>query len=552
MTANTFTFEISLSVLNHLGRHLYRSFATVLGEAISNSWDADAKRVFLYVDDDGGGFTIVDDGLGMNAEDFQSKFLKVGYSKRKSGRRYTDRKRPYIGRKGIGKLALLSCSERVTVISRKKGQDWIGGVIENRALDDAIQHDLTADEYPLGTVDMREYEEYTHLRHGTIIRFDDLKEPSKHSKEMLAKTLALYFRFSLIDDDFTIFLNDEEITHENLEQLIEKTQFVWVFGKPSDPFVDAILDKRYEGSAFRSKQVVMKGVKGFIASVKKPGDLKIRTTEERVGVDLFVNGRLRERDILKHVPSAQVPESYLYGQIHVDSLDDGSEDRFTSSREGVVADDPVYSEFLDRFRVELLKVIDQWDKWRIEIREDGDPENKRLTPVQRASKSLFNTTSKKFVPETKGKVKPDRVSKWLDELANDAQYNYEAYAECFIAENLVREHIRSKNVALSKESRDEIRKWKDAEESNLGKANISIPIHAKKDDLVYLSMDGMANLVDKVDRNTQAGLSRDAIEFKPLRNAVAHTSVLAPKAKAKLTLVRENISSRLRTILSKP
>ena len=38
-----FTFEISLSVLDHLGRHLYRSFATVLGEAISNAWDADAK-----------------------------------------------------------------------------------------------------------------------------------------------------------------------------------------------------------------------------------------------------------------------------------------------------------------------------------------------------------------------------------------------------------------------------------------------------------------------------------------------------------------------------
>lgn len=45
MKNKEFTFEISLSVLNHLGRSLYRSFATVLGEAISNSWDADAKTV---------------------------------------------------------------------------------------------------------------------------------------------------------------------------------------------------------------------------------------------------------------------------------------------------------------------------------------------------------------------------------------------------------------------------------------------------------------------------------------------------------------------------
>ncbi len=43
-----FTFEISLSVLNHLGRNLYRSFATVLGEAISNAWDADAIKVYIY------------------------------------------------------------------------------------------------------------------------------------------------------------------------------------------------------------------------------------------------------------------------------------------------------------------------------------------------------------------------------------------------------------------------------------------------------------------------------------------------------------------------
>ena len=38
-------------------------------------------------------------------------------------------------------------------------------------------------------------------------------------------------------------------------------------------------------------------------------------TEERAGVDLFVNGRLRERDILKHIPTAQIAESYLYGQV---------------------------------------------------------------------------------------------------------------------------------------------------------------------------------------------------------------------------------------------
>ena len=58
----TYTFNISLSILNHLGRNLYRSFITVLGEAISNSWDADATNVNICVDKEKNILVIQDDG----------------------------------------------------------------------------------------------------------------------------------------------------------------------------------------------------------------------------------------------------------------------------------------------------------------------------------------------------------------------------------------------------------------------------------------------------------------------------------------------------------
>lgn len=106
------TFNISLSVLNHLGRNLYRNVITVLGEAISNSWDADASNVWITIDKEHNCMTIVDDGDGMNFDDFQNKFLKIGYSKRRNGRYRTPSGRPFIGRKGIGKLALLSCAKK--------------------------------------------------------------------------------------------------------------------------------------------------------------------------------------------------------------------------------------------------------------------------------------------------------------------------------------------------------------------------------------------------------------------------------------------------------
>src|SRR3972149_8794523 len=200
MAKEDFTFEISLSVLNHLGRKLYRSFVTVLGEAISNSWDADAKNVWIYIDKDKNKFVIKDDGIGMSSDDFQNKFLKIGYSKRKDGSTKSQKGRPYIGRKGIGKLALLSCAKKITVISKIKKENYVGGVIDNTALDRAITDDLTPQQYPLGKWNHNDFRKYSKgHQQGTIICFDDIEGGVKNSLGMLRKFIALYFRFSLLD-----------------------------------------------------------------------------------------------------------------------------------------------------------------------------------------------------------------------------------------------------------------------------------------------------------------------------------------------------------------
>jgi hypothetical protein len=546
-----FTFEISLSVLNHLGRSLYRSFATVLGEAISNSWDADANRVWIYLDADGNGFWIKDDGSGMTPDDFQNKFLKIGYSKRKAGKTHSPKGRPFIGRKGIGKLALLSCAERICVLSKVQGGSYVGGCIDNSQLDRAITQDLTPQEYPLGRVDTRAFAGYTNgHKHGTIIHFEGLKDGVKRSFEFLAKLIALYFRFSLLDRSFQVFLNGERITHEHLADLAGKTEFLWKIGDYNDPYTNA-LERAFakEKDKHEERRLKLAGVTGFVASVEKPRDLKIMTTEERVGIDLFVNGRLRERDILKHIPTARVAESYLYGQIHFDGLDDNT-DRFTSSRESIVADDPKYEKFLERFRKSVLAIVQDWDKWRIEHRKDGDPENPRISKTERASTALYNAVSEGYEPPEGSRAR-DKVDGWVNDLSEDAKFNFESYAECFVSENLVRKYIKEKRVPLSPEARAEAAKWKDKETDSKNRGNISIIIRRLGDDLSYLSMDDLANLVDKPkDRLKEAALARDASEFKPIRDAVAHTALLTNEAKARLRTVRENIKARVKTLLS--
>lgn len=546
-----FTFEISLSVLNHLGRLLYRSFATVLGEAISNAWDADAKNVWIYINRKKNRFLIKDDGIGMSGDDFQNKFLKIGYSKRKDGATSSQKGRPYIGRKGIGKLALLSCANKITVISRVKGGDYVGGIIDNPGLDKAITDDLTPKEYPLGEPNMVVFGKHIEgHNHGTIIYFENIKEGIRNSFDFLTKIVALYFRFSLLDKSFNIFLDGEKITHKHLKDLADKTQFLWKIGDLDDPYV-CDLEKTFfrKPDEHETRLLHMSGIVGFVASVEKPRDKKIMTTEERIGIDLFVNGRLREKDILKHIPTARIAEGYLYGQIHFNGLDDVM-DRFTSSRESIVADDPKYKKFLEDFRKKILDTVEDWDKWRIKHRQEGDIENERISRTDRASLGLYGAVSKEYDLPKKSKNK-GKVDGWVNDLSADATFNFGSYAECFISENLVRKFIQERNIHLTPEAEAEAKQWRGREIENKKKGNISIEIRRGKTSLSYLDMKYLSNLVDKKDPAKEACLPRDAAEYKPIRDAVAHTSLLTDAAKHKLTTVRENIKGRIKTLLSK-
>ena len=139
----------------------------------------------------------------------------------------------------------------------------------------------------------------------------------------------------------------------------------------------------------------------------------------------------------------------------------------------------------------------------------------------------------------------------MDDLSKDAAYNFSSYADCFISENLIRKHIEDKKVPLSKEAIERINDNKSREKLNKKQGNISIDLRKTPIDTSYLSMDDWATLVHKKDPIKEAALSRDASEYKPIRDALMHTALLTDEAKKKLTTVFSNITSRVRTLLSK-
>lgn len=540
-----FQFEISLSVLNHLGRNLYRNFITVLGEAISNAWDADAENVWIYIDRENNSFVIKDDGIGMNADDFQNKFLKVGYSKRRNGQMQSRGKnRPYIGAKGIGKLALLSCAQKVSIASKKTGNDYIGGVIDNRELDNAIKHELTPDQYLLEDFNPQLFGVYVaDHQHGTIIYFEGTRDDIRNTVPYLRKLIALSFRFSLLDDSFNIFVNDDDqpVSLNDITELIQKTEFLWNINQLNDPYIDALSDALVASPISLQSQL---DIQGFVATVEKPRHLKITGADEKVGIDLFVNGRLREKDLLKHIPTARVAESYMYGQIHFNGLDADGKDRFTSGREGIVANDDKYQTLLAELKnVIIPKILDEWDKLRLNRNKDGDDENPRKTVKQRRARSLYNLSAQEYADHG-----TDEVRTWIKDLTPDAEFNIPSYVDCFLSENLIRRFIREREIPLTPRAINDIKTYKENESRHKNKANISFDI-SNGEDLSYLGMDTLADVVDGSTNLSAASLVRDAIEYKPMRNAVGHTTLLTDVAKRRLTSVYENIKGRLQTLL---
>lgn len=559
---DNFKFEMSLSVLNHLGRNLYRNFITVLGEAISNAWDADATNVEIYVDNEKKSMLIIDDGVGMTSKDFQNKFLRVGHSKRDVSNFSEIFNRPYIGRKGIGKLALLSCSDIVEIASKHKDDEIIGGTINNSDLDEKIaEGKMEVGEYSL---EMLSNELACYLKskeQGTAIRFTGMKANTINSVDNIKKALAFYFQFAMLDKNFNIYVNKEKVCVENLAHLTNKTQMIWLINNFANDITDRI-QKNNEGQliAIKNLNSTLEGLSGFIATVDVPKSLKVSGMEGgEVTLDLFVNGRVREKNLLKFFPTKRIVESYVYGQIHYNSLDYAEKDAFTSSREGVVASDPKFQTLLNELEKIFRAIMDQWDKIRVDNKQKGDPEGPALSKKDRPAREMiqaileddFGFSHKKIDRKKQKKENSldksnrDLVQEWIDLDEIEAAYNAKNYATCFVAENLLRDYISHMNLS-KKVDKSNINKWKNKEQTAKKDAGIDYQVRQKIEDIYYSDMTDLAKAIaTQKEKNENFGIIVHAKKFKPLRDAVAHTGLLTDDAKADLELNFTNIKERI-------
>lgn len=539
-----FHFEFSLEVLNHLGRGLYRSFATVVAEAISNSWDAEATEVKITIKDDK--LIVEDNGKGMNDSDFQDKFLKVGYSRRAD--KENKSKRKVIGRKGIGKLAMLSISEKVTILSKRKSFELTGGRINNPELDKQIKQDK---KYSLENLTKKEKEKLfgknNLKRTGTKIIFEKIKT-NLNSEDIIRKYVATQFNFIFSlkrKDKFYIKVNNKLVTVNDLKELNDNTQFIWYLNHKKNNFEqryknikkDRVIDKtniKFQGKNFE--------INGFVASVEKPNQLILNGSKGdfKAGVNLFANGRLRQENVFEEIARKTVAEEYLYGEIHVDGLDDTEIDRFTSSREGIIKDDSLYQEFLKELNKILNRVIQDWTPWRNDLKQEGDIDQDSRPPYEVRMGDSSNKREKDFRDKIDDSIKDPREKKILKEKLKELSYkNTLVYQDLFILENIFREYIKMKGIkesdldesipeeATIKKTIKDVRDCrKHDEERHALKGKIAKNDHYLNH--LYLFelgdiIDCKINKINEQQKKHRKPLESDTKEILPVRNTVMHT-----------------------------
>lgn len=368
-----YELKISRRTVDKLGVKLYDRVSAVVAELVANAYDADAERVDVRVplatelartaqdgeiEDRGYVVEVIDDGHGMNPEEAQDFYLKVGRDRRdhpEQGPESRSKGRPVMGRKGIGKLAPFGVCRQIEVLSAGGPKTKDGYLVSHFFLDYAA---IDVDEETPVPLRAGDRDRTWRVESGTTIRLASFLPKRVPNLETFLRQLARRFGPTCDQKDFRIFVVDvrdgdgdpQQVTRLDIP-LMEETR-VTVDDKPV--FLE-------DGTTRR--------VNGFLAFSKDPFK-----HEETGGVAIYARGKIvaTTRDFGQ--PAGFTGEfaarSYLVGELEADWLDD-DEDLIRTDRQDILWDSEL-GRGLTKWGQSLLKEI---------ARKGREPRRKRVEDI---------------------------------------------------------------------------------------------------------------------------------------------------------------------------
>jgi hypothetical protein len=284
--------------IEHLGVQMYSTLPPVIAEVVANSYDADAENVSISLDDVGQKSIIInDDGHGMLFKDINEKFLTIGRNRRKEddGERSPKKRRPIIGKKGIGKLSFFGVAKRIEVQTARDGKrnafvlDW----------DEIMQSSGQYNPKLLSGKD-----ESTKVKNGTRVILTEILRKSQFDPRAIA--ISLSRSFSVFGEDFKVKIihngdaaHTIDITNELKYESVEE-ELVW----------------KFPTSRVKSAYALAHRVSGKMISSKKT------VPEVMRGVALFSRGKLVNEHSFYNIKATSHGYSYITGWLDVSFVDD--------------------------------------------------------------------------------------------------------------------------------------------------------------------------------------------------------------------------------------
>lgn len=352
--------SLDLNVLNHLGLNLYSNTPAVLSEVVANSYDADATSVKIDISQESDTVVIIDNGNGMTIEEINDKFLRVGYQKRENGEAYSRKyKRPVMGRKGIGKLSLLSIANKIEIHSKTSGNPGNALQISKKELEHAIK--TNEGDYHPKKLDFVNFGE----DNGTKIIITDFQRNINRTPAFLRPRLAKRFVVNKGISPFEIYMNETPITIDD-RSFFKKVEFLWPIGEFDNDVFKKYSDIRFQSNLEADLEKSSYKISGWIATVDKPSDLKA-DGDNNNKISIICRGKLAQEDILASYNEGGLYANYLIGEIHADFLDDnGERDIATSNRQQLNENDPRYERLQSHIYKLIKRIQSQWTNLRNE------------------------------------------------------------------------------------------------------------------------------------------------------------------------------------------
>jgi len=352
MENDGFKIKFDKNTIDHLGIKLYSKFPPVVAELISNSYDADAENVIIKIDYINKVVTVCDDGIGMNHEELNENFLKIGRNRRKAERTGLSKikKRKVTGKKGLGKLAVFGIAKTIEVHSIKDNiknafsmnYDELKAEIDNEYMPKVLYENIKVNQSP-----------------QTKIVIRDITQKKIMDVESLACNLSK--RFSFYDSDFKV-----ELLDLNSGKKIEITKSIY-FEKLDKEF-EWLFPKDFENELNQAEWVTWlknNNVTGKIYTKKTPFH------KSEAGFYIYVRNKLAAENDFFDDRANDTFNGYVTGYFNIDFIDDSDEvDYISTDRKNILWESDEKLVELKRNLNKLVgKVASLWKEGRRQKKE---------------------------------------------------------------------------------------------------------------------------------------------------------------------------------------